>query len=102
MKQSTLSPEINRLFGEFKQARTVQDEAYNKLREAALDEYPIKVGDKVKIGTKIGRVKSVQFKINWQGDIEISVFAYPIKKDGTTARIGEIRSWFDVELLERP
>lgn len=83
-------------------ARGVENEARNELVTAALNAYRFDVGDLVKVYGKTGRIVRISAEVRERrgsgADVIIRPSIFPLKKDGSVAKVGEIFLWNDEDL----
>lgn len=95
---------VSAALAQYIKADRARSKALNRLREIVLSEYPIKVGDTVKLRGKKhgGRVTDIHFQlIEWtpgKPEIELALIVYPIMRNGRTASIGKVVFWNDTPL----
>ena len=101
-----MKAEVKELFQSYLDLHAKTERAFETLKSAAIANYEFHVGDKIEYNGKIGRITSIVVKVaHWSSrpTLDVEWRAYPIKKDGTTAQVGEMRPWYGdkVKLVER-
>lgn len=106
-----MSAELEHLKRAYAQAKEDLEEAQEALRLRAIDEFKWKTGDKIQVTSnrgevKVGRIVGIHFSVIANGEkvyVHLRPLAFPLKKDGTAARIGEFYLYDQdrIVLLER-
>lgn len=103
--------DLDTLKREWSMASKIANASREALREHVLSAFHLHVGDKIKVVSygreKIAVVTSIRFdvQIAIDGTVKVTLrpIAYPLKKNGNIAEVGQIYIWHDdkVEVLER-